>query len=100
MEQILFAYRFCPHTSSSEAPYTLLYNRDPPLPVHRLIKCGESYKSDNPPGKRIKHLRTTLSTAVNILEKMRANQKRHYQNRRATQKFQVGDPSPTKEVQC
>ena len=29
--------------------------------------------------------------ATKMLEKMRANQKRHYQNRRATQKLQVGD---------
>ena len=33
MDQILFMYRCCPHTSTGEASYTLLYNRDPPLPV-------------------------------------------------------------------
>ena len=33
LDQILFAYRCCPHTSMGEVPYTLLYNRDPPLPV-------------------------------------------------------------------
>ena len=33
--KVLFAYRCCPHTSTDEAPYTLLYNRDPPLPVQK-----------------------------------------------------------------
>ena len=33
LDQILFAYMCCPHTSTGEAPYTLLYNRDPPLLV-------------------------------------------------------------------
>ena len=31
LDQILFAYRCCPHTSTGETPHTLLYNRDPPL---------------------------------------------------------------------
>ena len=52
IDQILFAYRCCPHTSTGEAPCTLLYNKDPPLAVQRLIKCVESYKGDNPLGKR------------------------------------------------
>ena len=30
LDQMLFTYRCCPHTSTGEAPYTLLYNRDPP----------------------------------------------------------------------
>ena len=57
INQILFAYRCCPHTSTCEAPYTLLYNRDPPLPVQRVIKCVEPYKDDNLLGKRIEQQR-------------------------------------------
>ena len=91
LDQILFSYRCCPHTSTGEAPYTLLYNRDPPLPVQKLIQCVEPYKGENPLGKRIEQSRVALSTAAKMLEKMRANQKRHYLNRRATHKFQVGD---------
>ena len=53
LDQILFVYRCCPHTSTAEAPYTLLYNRDFPLPVQKLIKCIEPYKGDNTLGKRI-----------------------------------------------
>ena len=53
LDQIIFAYRCCPHTSMGEVPYTLLYNRDPPLPEQKLIKCIEPYKGDNMLGKRI-----------------------------------------------
>ena len=53
IDQTFFAHRCCPHTSTSEAPYPLLYNRDIPLPVQRLFKCVEPYKGDNLLGKRI-----------------------------------------------
>ena len=33
-DQILFAYRCCPNPSTGEALYTLVYARDPPLPIH------------------------------------------------------------------
>ena len=89
LDQILFAYRCYPHTSTGEAPYTLLYNRDLPLLVQKLIKCVESYKCANTLGKMIEQSTITLSTAAKMLERMRANQKRHYQHQRATHKFQV-----------
>ena len=44
LDQILFAYICCPYTSTGETPYTLVYSRDPPLPIHNLIKVVESYK--------------------------------------------------------
>ena len=91
LDQILFAYRCCPHTSTGEVPYTLLYNRDPLLPVQKLIQCIEPYKGDSTLGKRIKQLWITLSTIAKMLERMWNNQKRHYQHCRATHKFQVGD---------
>ena len=91
INQILFSYRCCPHTSTGEALYALLYNRDPPIPVQRLIKCVESYKGENPLGKRIEQSGITISTAAKMLEKMRENQKRHYLNGRSTHWFQVGD---------
>ena len=43
----------CPHTSTGEAPYTLLYFRDPPLPIHKLIQPLEPYKGDDPLPKQI-----------------------------------------------
>ena len=91
LDQILFAYRHCPHTSTGETPYTLLYNRDPPLLVQKLIKCIEPYKGENMLGKRIEQSQITLSMAAKMLERMRAIQRRHYQYQRATHKFQVGD---------
>ena len=54
LDQILVTYRCCPHTSTGEAPYTLLYNRDPQMPVQKLIQCIEPYKGDSTLAKRIK----------------------------------------------
>ena len=64
LDHILFAYRCCPHTSMGEAPYILLCNRDPPLPVQKPIKCIDPYKGDNMLGKRIEQSQITLSTVV------------------------------------
>ena len=84
LDQFLFSYRCCPHTSTGEAPYTLVYNRDPPIPIHKLIKVVEPYMDENTLGKRIEQSRVSFSIAAKMLEKMRANQKRYYQNRRST----------------
>ena len=91
LDQILFIYRCYPHTSTGETPYTLLYNRDQPLPVQKLIKCTESYKGEGTLGKRMEQSQITLSTAAKMLERMWANQKRHFQHWRATHKYQIGD---------
>ena len=52
LDQILFAYRCCPHTSTGEAPYTLVYARDPHLPIQNLIKVVVPYRGNNELGKR------------------------------------------------
>ena len=91
LDQILCTYRFCPHTSTGEAPYTLLYFRDPPMPIHKLIQPVETYKGDNTLAKQIEQSSVTLSMAAKMLEKMRENQKRYYKNRKSTHTFKVGD---------
>ena len=55
LDQILFTYRCCPHSSTGEAPYTLLYFRDPPLPIHKLLQLIEPYKGDDPLPKQIEN---------------------------------------------
>ena len=40
-DQILFSNRCCPHFFTGEAPYSLVYNRDPPIPIHKLSKVVE-----------------------------------------------------------
>ena len=42
-------------------------------------------------GKRIEQSRVSLSIAAKMLEKMGANQKRYYENRRSTHTFKFGD---------
>ena len=44
--QILMAYRCCPHTSTGESPFLLVYNMGPALPIHKLIKSVRPYRGD------------------------------------------------------
>ena len=69
LDQILFSYGCCPHTSTGEAPYTFVYNRDPPLPIQKLIKVIEPYTGENTLGKRIEKSRVSLSIAAKTLER-------------------------------
>ena len=65
LDQILFPYRCCPHTSTGEALYTLLYNRDPP---QKLIKCIKPYKGDNMLGKRRTNANSSSHGGKNVVE--------------------------------
>ena len=87
----MFAYRCCPHTFTGEAPYTLVYAGDPPLPIHNLIKVVEPYKGDDELGKWIEQSRVSLSITAKWLSKMRDRQKRHFLDRRSTNPFKVCD---------
>ena len=91
LDQILCTYKFCPQTSTGEAPYTLLYFRDPHMLIHKLIQPVETYKGDNTLAKQIEQSRVTLSMAAKMLEKMRENHKRYYKKRKSTHTFKVGD---------
>ena len=74
LDQILFSYRCFPYTSTGEVPYTLVYNRDPPIHIHKLIKVVEPYVGEKNLGNRIEQSTTSLSIAAKMLEKIRANQ--------------------------
>ena len=69
LDQILFSYICCPHTSTGEAQYTLVYNRDPPIPIHKLIKVVEPYMGENTLGKRIEQSRVSLSITAKMFKK-------------------------------
>ena len=75
LDQILFAYRCCPHTSTGEAPYTIVYARNPSLPIHNLIKVVKPNRGNNEHRKRIEQSRVSLSKAAKWLSKMRDRQK-------------------------
>ena len=91
LPQILFAYRCCPHISTCESPYTLVHVRDPVLPIHKLIKVTTPYQGENPLGISIEQYRVPLSIAAKMLESMRKNQKRTYEDRKTIHQFKVGD---------
>ena len=47
LDQILLSYQCVLHNSTGGAPYTLVYKRDPPMPIHKLIKVVEPYMGEN-----------------------------------------------------
>ena len=68
-----------PTASTGETLYTLVYARDPPLPIHNLIKVVEPYKGDNELRKRIEQSRVSNSIAAKWLSKMRERETKEAQ---------------------
>ena len=64
--QILKAYRCFPHTSTGESPFFLVYNRDPVLPVHKLIKPVRPYRDDVIIAQKIAQQKVALTTAAKM----------------------------------
>ena len=62
LDQFLFSYRCCSHTSTGEAPYTLLYFRDPPIyyPFTNSSNLWNHTRVIIPLGKQIELSRVTL----------------------------------------
>ena len=73
--QILMAYRCCPHTSTGESPFFLVYNRDPVLSIHKLIKLLRPYRGEMNITQKIEQTQVTLTTAAKNLEKAREQQR-------------------------
>ena len=91
LDQITFAYRCCPHTSTGESPYFLVYHRDPALPVHKLIQPHIPYRGNFDIGHEIQQGQIALTIAAKTLQKKRAAQKRPHEHRPSNHKFKVGD---------
>ena len=89
--QILMAYRCCPHTSSEESQFFLVYNRNPVLPIHKLIKPVRPYRGKMTIAQKIKQTQVTLTTADKSLEKVREQQKKPSKNRPSKSNFQIGN---------
>ena len=69
LDQILMAYRCCPHTSTGESPVFLVYNRDNVLPIHKLIKPVRPYRREISIAQNVEQTQVTLTTAAKSLEK-------------------------------
>ena len=91
IDQIVWAYRCCPHTATGESPFFLVYHRDPVLPVHKLIKPTIPYRGNFDIGYEIQQGQIALTTAAKYLTKKREIQKKPYLDRPDQHKFQVGD---------
>ena len=59
----------------------LVLAREPNLPLHELIQIVEPYRDTDPLHKRFEQTRVITTMAAKMLEKLRANQKRHTNNR-------------------
>ena len=64
--QILMAYRCCPHTSTGVSPFFLVYNREPVLPVQKLIKPVRTYRGDMTITQKIEQQKVAPTTAVKM----------------------------------
>ena len=73
--QILMAYRCCPHTSTGASPFFLVYNKDPVLPIHKLIKPVRPYQGEMTIAQKIQQTQVTLTTAAKSLENAMEQQK-------------------------
>ena len=91
IDQILLAYRCCRHTSTGESPFFLVFNRDPTLPIHKLIKPVEPYNGEKDIAKRIEQSHIILSTASKTLARKHSDQKKSTNHRPSKHPFQVGD---------
>ena len=91
IDQILLAYRCCPLTSTGESPFFLVFNRDPTLPIYKLIKPAEPYNEEKDIAKRIEQSHIILSKAAKMLAKKPSDQKKSTNHRPSKHPFQVGD---------
>ena len=91
LDQIVWAYRCCPHTSTGESPYFLVYHKDPVLPVHKLIKPVIPYRGNFDIGQEIQQDQIVLTTAAKNLQRKREAQKKPHEHRPSKHKFKIGD---------
>ena len=91
LNQIVWAYRCCPHTSSGESPYFMVYHRDPVLPIHKLIKPTVPYRGNFDIAYQMQQGQIALTTAAKNLKKKREAQKRPFLKNPSEHKFKVGD---------
>ena len=69
----------------------MVFNRDPTLPIHKLIKPVEPYNGEKDIAKRIKQLCIILFTAAKMQAKKHRDQKKSTNHRPSKHPLQVGD---------
>ena len=71
------------------SPFFLVYNRDPTLPIHKLIKTIESYKGDKDIGTRKEQTCIALCIAAKTLARKHADEKKSTNHITSNHKFKV-----------
>ena len=67
IDQILWIYRCCPHTSTGECPSMLVHAREPNLPLHKLFQIVEPYRGTDCLHKRFEQTRVITTMAAKML---------------------------------
>ena len=91
LNQVLASYRITPNLVTAEAPYFLVYGRDPNLPLHQLLEPMQHFLRDPNSGMlNLETHRLALAIAKKTLDENRftATQKTMAQDKWA---FQIGD---------
>ena len=94
MQQLLFAYRVKPQDSTGESPFYLLYGRDARLPTETAVSRPLTPYQENLDDYRaslVAGLSEAWAAAKQSIGKSQKRQKRQYDKRTKSAKYQVGD---------
>ena len=72
INQVLTSYRITPNLATAEAPFFLVYGRDPNLPLHQILEPMQCFLGDPDSGKlHLKTHRLALAIAKKTLDENR-----------------------------
>ena len=89
--QMILPYRCGPHTLTGESPFFWIFNREPTLPIYKLIKPVEPFDGEKDIAKRTEKSYIIPFTAAKMLARKCSDQKKTTNHRPSKHQFEVGD---------